>query len=263
VRWLVALAMLDVTGKALAQDNPLFPPLLADPREPGFFAAYLWSRAPLGSRLGAVGLGETIGLVRAGDWEVSIEGGVFSQFNMASATNDLINADYRVGLPVTYRHGAFASRFQLYHQSSHLGDEYMIHTGAQRANLTFESAELILSRGVGPWRAYGGGEYVFEYSPSDLKPGALRAGLEYRGKRPVLNGGRSVAARFVAGLDVLSVQVRAWQSAWSMVGGLEITTRGSAWRWSVLLKGYSGPMPYGQFYRERLSSIGVGISFTR
>jgi len=63
-----------------------------------------------------------IGLVRAGAWEVAIAAGLFSQFNMASATNDLIDADYRIGLPLTYRRGAFASRFQLYHQSSHLGD---------------------------------------------------------------------------------------------------------------------------------------------
>jgi hypothetical protein len=255
--------MLGLTGEGLAQDSPLFVPLLADPREPGFFAAYLWSRAPLGSRLGVVGLGETIELLRADSWEVAIEAGVFSQFNMSSATNDLINADYRVGLPIAYRRGAFASRFQVYHQSSHLGDEYLLHTGAQRANLTFESAELIFSREGSSWRFYGGGEYVFARSPADLKPGAVRAGAEYRGKHPILGGGRLLSARLVAGLDVISVQVRAWQSAWSMVGGLEMTTRGSAWRWSVLLKGYTGPTPYGQFYRDRLSSLGAGISFAR
>jgi uncharacterized protein DUF1207 len=266
----VAIAL---TGRAVAQATPaggdlpragLFRPLLADPREPGFFAAYLWARSPhLGSKLGVVGLGQTIGLLRAGDWEVAIAAGVFSQFNMASPTNDLINADYRVGLPLAYRRGAFASRFQLYHQSSHLGDEYLLHTGATRTNLTFESAELLISHDARAWRVYGGGEYVFGRSPSDLKPGVVRAGLEY-GRTPAVLGRRQrPRPRIVAGLDVISVQVRAWETAWSMVAGLEMPTSGSAWCWSVLLKAYTGPTPYGQFYRDRLSSVGGGISFAR
>src|SRR5206468_8615319 len=51
----------------------------------------------LGSRLASVGFGQTISLVRESDWELAIAAGVFSQFNMQSATNDLINTDYLVG----------------------------------------------------------------------------------------------------------------------------------------------------------------------
>src|SRR2546422_3614331 len=47
----------------------------------------------------------------------AIAAGVFSQFNMQSATNDLINTDYLVGLPLTYRHGSWSTRLRLYHQS--------------------------------------------------------------------------------------------------------------------------------------------------
>jgi hypothetical protein len=249
-------------GGAFAQDSALFPPLLADPREPAFYATYLWDRSPrLGSKLATVGLGQTIGLLRAGTWEVAIAAGVFSQFNMETASNDLINADYRVGLPLTYRHGAFATRFQLYHQSSHLGDEYLLHTGARRANLTFESAELLMAHAGDSWRVYGGGEYVFGRSPPDLKPGAVRAGLEYRGRSAVLRLGRVASGRLVAGLDVAAAQVRAWQPGWSVVAGVEMTTPGSAWRWTVLIKAYTGPTPYGQFYHDRLSSIGIGVGF--
>src|SRR3989475_5633970 len=93
-------------GSAQARGDGAFQPLLADPKEPQFFATYLWDRSPrLGSRLASVGFGQTIGLVRESDWELAIAAGVFSQFNMQSATNDLINTDYLVGLPLTYRHG--------------------------------------------------------------------------------------------------------------------------------------------------------------
>src|SRR5207244_11521603 len=116
------------------------------------------------SRLASVGLGQTISLIREPDWEVAIAAGVFSQFNMQSATNDLINTDYLVGLPVTYRHGSWTTRFRLYHQSSHLGDEYLLHTHAQRVDLTFEAAELLVSKEVAQWRVYGGGWDLFSYS---------------------------------------------------------------------------------------------------
>src|SRR3989454_4376153 len=101
-------------GSAQARGAGAFQPLLADPKEPQFFATYLWDRSPrLGSRLASVGFGQTIGLVRESDWELAIAAGVFSQFNMQSATNDLINTDYLVGLPLTYRHGSWSTRLRL------------------------------------------------------------------------------------------------------------------------------------------------------
>ncbi len=50
---------------APAPAAPLFRALLADPKEPQFFATYLWERSPrLAPQLGAVGFGQTIGLLR-------------------------------------------------------------------------------------------------------------------------------------------------------------------------------------------------------
>jgi hypothetical protein len=241
-----------------------FAPLLASPREPAYFAAYLWGRsARLGSHLGAVGLGQTIGLIRVRNWDVAIAAGVFSQFRMESATNDLINTDYVVGIPVTYRGGGVATRFRLYHQSSHLGDEYLLRTGTRRTDLTFEAAELLISHEAAPWRVYGGGEYAFAHSPSDLKPGVLRAGIEYRAAHALVRLGRFVTGHLVAGLDVVSVETRRWQAGVSAVTGLELETLTSGWSWSLLLKAYTGPTPYGQFYGDQLSSLGIGISFAR
>jgi len=53
---------------------------------------------------------------------------------------------------------------------------------------------------------------------------------------------------------------------WSFVTGLELddpaAALGSGWRWTVLLKAYTGPSPYGEFYRDRVSSVGLGVGFT-
>src|SRR5207253_2849912 len=54
----------------------VFEPLLADPKEPQFFATYLWARSTrLASRLGSVGFGQTIGVVRGRDWQGALAGG--------------------------------------------------------------------------------------------------------------------------------------------------------------------------------------------
>src|SRR5437899_11061310 len=226
-----------------AVQAPVFQPLLADPQEPQFFASYLWARSPrLASRLGSVGLGQTIGLVRGRDWQLAIAAGVFSEFNMQSSTTDLLNTDYLVGLPLTYRHGSLATRLRLFHQSSHLGDEYMVHANARRIDLTFQAVELLVASETSRWRVYGGGDYVFAHSPTDLKPGVLHGGVEFRQPRSWLRLGRVTTGRLVAGLDVKSTQDRGWQLGWSMVTGLALGDPSAApesgLRWSVLHNAY-------------------------
>src|SRR2546427_12257798 len=105
-------------GSAQGRGDGAFQPLLADPKEPQFFATYLWDRSPrLGSRPASVGFGQTLSLVRESDWELAIAAGGFSQFNMQSATNDLINTDYLGGLPPTYPHRSCATRLPPSHHS--------------------------------------------------------------------------------------------------------------------------------------------------
>ena len=259
----LAQAPLPAPGPSVA----LFPSLLADPKEPQFFATYLWQRSSrLASRLGSVGFGQTFGVLGTRGWQLSIAAGVFSQFDLSSSSADLMNTDFLVGLPLVYRRGGTTMRLRLYHQSSHLGDEYMIHAHAQRVDLSFEASELLLSRELAHWRVYGGGEYLFTHSPADLKPGVLHAGLEYRRPGSLVRLGGLVAGRLVAALDGRSVQDRGWQIGWSFVTGLELAdpliVPGSGWRWSLLLKGYSGPSPYGEFFRDRVSSLGFGLGLS-
>jgi hypothetical protein len=56
-----------------------------------------------------VGFGESFGVVGQRNgcdrWQVGILGGVFAQFNLDSSFMDLINADYVIGIPVSWRSG--------------------------------------------------------------------------------------------------------------------------------------------------------------
>jgi hypothetical protein len=70
----------------------------------------------------------------------------------------------------------------VYHQSSHLGDELLLRgeSEIERENLSFDSAELILSQELGFLRLYAGGEYLFNRRPSTLDDWVAHAGAEAR-----------------------------------------------------------------------------------
>jgi len=249
----------------------LFHSLLGDPKEPRTFAT--WLRTTSGDRtiaVGAVGFGERWGIVRhpgerAGDgWQVGLSGGVFAQFDMDADSKDLINADYVIGFPLTWRRGAWSGRFNLYHQSSHLGDEFLLREGGpDRVNLSFEAVEALVARDLGPWRIYGGGDYLIAPKPESLAPGILHAGAEYRHARSTFGVGRLGRARWVGAADLKSLEEHDWSIAWTLRAGLEFSpveaAPGSERSWSLLLEAYDGPAPWGQFYQDDVSYLGLGF----
>jgi hypothetical protein len=142
----------------------LFAPLRADPKEPRTFMSALQVDSALrDTTVGAVGFGEHFDIVRREtrvdwNWQFGIAGAVFAQFDLETPSSDLINADHVIGLPWTWRRGDWSGRMRLYHQSSHLGDEFLLNTQPQRVNLSFEAIEAIVAHDFGVVRVYGGGE---------------------------------------------------------------------------------------------------------
>lgn len=244
------------------ETHRLFAPLVADPKQPHFFAAWLWIKSPmLTGEVSSIGLGEDLVVASgtSGRWELGVAAGVFSQFNMRTRSNDLINTDFTVGVPFAYRLRAGSLRMKFYHQSSHLGDEFILATNPTRVNLSFEAIELLAAREFGGVRAYGGGEYIVRHEPADLKPALLHAGIEFR--EPAGATG-SRGGRLILGIDAKSSQERAWRVGLSARLGWEVRARvgGATVRpFSVQLQGYTGPAPYGQFYQENVRSFGIGI----
>jgi hypothetical protein len=274
VRVAVRLALMGVlllsSGASAAQDGrAIFRPLLADPHEPGFFATYLFARTShLAPRIGSVGFGQTIELVDARDpsWQVAVSAGVFSQFDLATTTTHLMNTDYIIGVPVSRRWGARSARLRIYHQSSHLGEEFPDGGAVRRQLLSFEALEVLLADELANWRVYGGGEYRFQHTPGDLAPAVAHAGLEYGGRTALVRLGRAGDGRLVTALDAKSFEDRGWQVGWSLKTGLSFESapgnQNHGPHWDIMLTAYRGPTPYGQFYRENLSSVGLGLELT-
>jgi hypothetical protein len=258
-------------------DNDVFRPLVADLKQPRFFASFQAVRvrnpAPeqnIGSsvNVGSVGFGESFGLLgrRNGcdGWQVGILAGVFAQFNLDSSSEDLINADYVVGIPWSWRSGMISSRVRVYHQSSHLGDEFLLgNPGISPVEFSYEEMEGLLSLDIpGGWaRVYAGGGYLLHTKPK-LDPLKVQWGLELRG--PTYNA--SIYGSFlpdlrvvpIMGADFKTFQELNWSLNTNLVAGLELYRVSGSRRFRVLVNYYYGYNPYGQFFRQKVETVGIG-----
>jgi len=152
----------------LLPEGELFAPLTADPRQPRFSVSYQRYRTPMQTFSAAnVAFGEYFGLATgflgtSGSSQIGIQGGVFALFNLDAPSHDLVNADYWIGLPLSYRKGPWSYVVRVYHQSSHLGDEFILgNPGVDRVNLSYEDLEALVSYEWERWRVYGGGGYLY------------------------------------------------------------------------------------------------------
>lgn len=243
----------------------LFRPLVADPKQPQFFISFIEADTPTGHITGAsVGYGENFGLwrwpgVRPGDgWQLNFTGGLFAQFNLDAPSSDLINADYNVGFVLTHRRGSYSARFRLYHQSSHLGDEFLLgQPNIQRINLSFEAVDAMLSHEWDRWRVYGGLGYMIHRDPEELEPGYAELGAEYRGQRF-----RWDLGRMIGGIHLRSSEELDWDVAVSAKVGIELGQADPGRRRVRLMaEYYNGPSPFGQFFDTDIEYVGVGVYF--
>ncbi len=247
----------------------LFEPLIADPRWPHFFASYHYydqSGVDI-EHVGSVGFGETIALMRKSyAANLRIEGGiqaaVFAIFDLNSDSSDLVNADYFVGPYAAFRYGDFSVIGRVFHQSSHLGDEYLLRPdvdGTGRVNLSYEGVDMLLSYELPlGFRIYGGAGYLFDQEPADLEPWSAQYGFEFRSPETFFEG----SVRPVLAADFQHREENDWELDLSIRAGVQFEDPGRfSQKMLFLLEYYDGSSPNGQFYAERITYYGVGLHF--
>ena len=241
----------------------LFKPLIADPRWPHFGAS--WQHY-LGDRqfndLAAVSFGESFAFYRnrigSAWWEVGLQAGVFSVFDIDAESFDLVNTDYLVGVPLSLRYQDFSAQFRVYHQSSHLGDEFLLRTRTNRINVSYEAIDLRLSYEIADVvRLYAGGGYLFDQTPSNLDPLSVQYGLELTSPWP----SRASRWRPIAAVDVKQHEENNWSADISARAGIEIDGVLLTRKLQILLEYFSGHSPNGQFYKDKVQYFGIGTHF--
>ncbi len=243
----------------------LFAPLHADLRWPHFSTAYREYRTNNLTSAFAGNFGETFALYRNrapfnGQWEFVLQAGVFSVFDLSAASLDLVNADYNVGILTAYRSGNFSGLMRLHHQSSHLGDEFLLsHPQIRRVNLSYEELDMKLSYEWFSWlRTYGGAGYFVHRDPTNVGPITTQWGVELTSPVALFNG----SIRPIAYSDIQINERSNWAIAHSMMAGLLFENASIGNRKLQLLAEYfAGPAPDGQFYAHHAQWFGAGLHF--
>lgn len=262
--------------KVIGQETILFPggqllyAPLASPIEPRSHVTRL--RLNLDGdkiNIGSVGFGDSFGLVRwpgwgnEDAWQLSISGAVLAQFNLDAYAQDLINADYIIGIPLSYRNGPWSARARLFHQSSHLGDEFLLlpqrpELKQTRIELSYETIELL-----GAWGWEGlqltAGPSIILHTVTPLDRYSVQGGIDYIGRKPVY----TPTIRLFASVLYHSWEETNWNPDFSAKAGINIRSPYTEKR-AIQIFGeyYNGNLPFGQFYKLQAEYYGAGVNIS-
>lgn len=256
-------------ASAAAQDR-VFPPVRsfelpeASPRVHGFVGRLLSARQG-DSRFGReqegeVVLGENFPLIslREGQQPVVLGFGsqVYGRFSLTDSKSALISTDWVVGVNTTALLDAWALTLELYHESSHLGDEYGDRFPGDRIDWTREVLAGWASYTSGVWRFTGGARYVLVDELKLPAPGGA-LGIDYRGRsRPFFSG----QARPIAGLFVEGDAATRWRVSSSAKIGVAFATTNTH-DISLGIIAHNGLSTQRQFFRQGSQYIGLELRF--
>jgi hypothetical protein len=81
-----------------------------------------------------------------GQLQIELEGALWAVFDPLHDSSPLINADYYIGVPISYGFGCWQFRLRGYHISSHIGDEFLLkHPNFHRKNPSAEYLDFFVA----------------------------------------------------------------------------------------------------------------------
>jgi hypothetical protein len=198
--------------------------------------------------------------LRRGEGRVTLGFGtlVSGRFCLGDRMSALICNDWVVSLNTTAALGAWTLTGEIYHESSHLGDEYSDRFSATRLDWTREVAAAWLSYGPGPVRITGNLSYVLIDELELERPGAALA-ADYEG-RPFghLLGG---PVRPVGGIFFQGEAATNWRISTSAKLGIAVSRPGGRREIGIALIAHDGLSTQRQFFRRESRYIGGELRF--
>ena len=185
------------------------------------------------------------------EWAGAIHGGAFSRFDLGGPDQSLIEVHYRIGALLRARLGALAARAEIYHVSSHLGDEFLLDTGTEPISTSREGLEVLVQGSPLSDLTVYGGPGVLLRSSRDLERVSFRAGADWESSR-------LAHARLYASLDLFGWAELGWEPALAAEVGAALG-RGTKIGFGL---GF-GPSRAEQFLRESERLLGLSISHVR
>jgi hypothetical protein len=221
----------------------------------------------------AVALGGILPLLRLAEWPdgvavLVLDARVFGRFRVEKGTRDDMGQDWFIGGGVEAARSRWSGRALFMHRSSHLGDEFMVETGAQRIEFGSEHLDLLGAYEVpGLARLYGGGSLILrsyvevdpwlrELDLSDramVQLGADREWLPWQDER----------FGVVAGVDWQAAERTSWRRSLSALLGVGVQGLESGRVLQLVLRFFDGPSTMGEFFLtpERAYSMELRATF--
>ncbi len=265
-----ALALLLWLPGLSAAQNRIFPSVPsferpeASPRVHGL-AARIISAQRGDSRFGKeaeaeVALGENFPVLalRRGDRPITLGFGsqVYARFSLTDSRDALISNDWVVGLNGTAIFGAWGFTLEMYHESSHLGDEYEDRFDAKRLDWTREVVAAWASYTRGPWRLIGSASYAWR-DELRLERSGGSLGLDFRppsrtGKGPI---------RPVGGVYFDANAATSWRVSGSFKAGVVVQASPGGREIGFAVIAHDGLSTQRQFFRAESRYLGLEVRF--
>jgi hypothetical protein len=182
---------------------------------------------------------------------------VYGRFSLTDSKSSLISTDWVVGLNTTAALESWALTLEVYHESSHLGDEYGDRFPADRLDWTREVLAGWVSHVAGPWRFTAGASHVL-VDELNLPATAGSLGIDFHGKSRHFFGGN---VRPVAGLFTEAGAATRWRVSTSAKLGLAFATGRENHDIGIGLIAHDGLSTQRQFFRQESRYIGLEVRF--
>lgn len=201
----------------------------------------------------AVAIGGIIPLVQLRSWEdggvqLYADGKVFSRFRLEYQGRDDMGQDWFIGGGVEARRAEWSGRAAITHRSSHLGDEFVLATGAERIEFGSEQLDVMsaidLGRGT---RVYAGGTWLFRsymgWTPrfADINDRVI---VQF-GADGEWAPWSNQQLRVWAGVDYQAAERTDWKSGIAAAAGIGLGGKRS---FRLMVRAYDGPSNMGEFF---------------
>jgi uncharacterized protein DUF1207 len=212
-------------------------------------------------REGEVVLGENFPLValQGGHRPIVLGFGsqVYGRFSLTDPKSALISTDWVVGINTTATVRSWALTLEVFHESSHLGDEYGDRFPADRLDWTREVLGGWASYAAGVWRFTAGASYVLD-DQLQLPAPAGSFGIDYRGRSQSFMGGQ---VRPVVGVFSEASAATSWRVSSSAKLGVSFATPGEGHDLGIGLIAHDGLSTQRQFFRQPSQYVGLELRF--
>ena len=183
---------------------------------------------------------------------------VTGRFSLGDAASAMISNDWQVNLVLTADLRRTRLGFEVYHESSHLGDEYSDRFPGPRVNWSREIAGLWAQSAVGQVLLSANASYAL-IDALDLPGGAVAIAADWKGKRGRVIGGGS--AQGIIALNADLQEYTDWEVTLSGRAGIRFADPQGRRGFSMLLTYLDGMSPQRQFYLAKTRYFGFEVRF--